>query len=253
VPVERIDYDGRLHTVYAAGRAISSAALAEWMRRFGEHAPGRRPLVVLDLGSGVGRFTPALAEAFGGPVYGVEPSSGMRGVAEESAGHSAVTYLAGAAERIPLPDGSCDVVVLFLVWHHVRDRDAGAAEIARVLRPGGRVLMRGSFSDRLPDAPYYRFFPRLVEIEKAVFPSLEEVVGTFGRVGLERLALEACPVRLADSLADCAARWRMRAVSTFEHLTEEELEQGFAALDAAVAGETDPQPIFGVADLLVLG
>lgn len=248
-----VDYDDRLHTVYAAGRAISPEVVAGWMRTFAERVPARRPLAVLDLGCGIGRFTPALAETFGGPVYGVDPSVGMRRVAEESAAHPAVTYLDGAAERIPRPAGSCDVVVLFLVWHHVRDRAAGAAEIARVLRPGGRVLMRGAFSDRMPDAPYHRFFPRLLEIEKEVFPSAEEVVRTFDQAGLRRLALDALPVRLGDSLAACAARWRLRAVSTFEHLTEEELEQGFAALDAAVAEETNPQPIFGSGDLLVLG
>jgi SAM-dependent methyltransferase len=145
------------------------------------------------------------------------------------------------------------VVVLFLVWHHVRDRGAGAAEIARVLRPGGRVLVRSAFADRNFGVPYHRFFPRLAEIEREVFPTVDEVVRTFGEVGLRRVALDEVPVRLADSLAESAARWRMRAISTFEHLTEEELEEGFAAVDAAVAEETDPQPIFGVADLLVLG
>lgn len=248
-----VDYDDRLHTVYAAGRAISAEARAGWMRAFAGHVPARRPLAVLDLGCGIGRFTPALADTFGGPVYGVEPSAGMRRVAEESATHPAVTYLDGAAERIPLPADSCDVVVLFLVWHHVRDRRAGAAEIARVLRPGGRVLVRNAFGDRNFGVPYHRFFPRVEEIEREVFPAVGEVVRTFGEVGLRQVALDEVPVRWVDSLAHAAERWRMRAISTFEYLTEEELEEGFAALDAAVAEETDPRPILGVADLLVLG
>ena len=36
----------------------------------------------IDLGSGTGRFTPALADTFGGPVYGVEPSARMRETAQ---------------------------------------------------------------------------------------------------------------------------------------------------------------------------
>jgi ubiquinone/menaquinone biosynthesis C-methylase UbiE len=248
--VDKVDYDGRLHTVYAEGRAISPATVAGWMRTFAGHVAARRPLAVLDLGSGTGRFTPALADTFGGPVYGVEPSAGMRRAAEQ---HPAVTYLDGAAERIPLPADSCDVVVLFLVLHHVRDRAAAVAEIARVLRARGRVLIRSVFSDRLPEVPYHRFFPRLVEIERDVFPTVEQVVEAFGQVGLRRLALDAVRVPLAGSLAECAARWRLRAISTFEHLTEDEIEQGFAALDAAVAEEINPQPVFGISDLLVLG
>ncbi|HET6296948.1 MAG TPA: class I SAM-dependent methyltransferase, partial [Kribbella sp.] len=66
-----VDYDERLHRVYAEGRRLTSAALGEWMGAFTGHAPTERPLAVLDLGCGIGRFTPALAETFGGPVYGV--------------------------------------------------------------------------------------------------------------------------------------------------------------------------------------
>jgi ubiquinone/menaquinone biosynthesis C-methylase UbiE len=134
--VERVDYDDRQHAVYAQGRAVSPAMITAWMNVFAGHAPAARPLTVLDLGSGTGRFTPALARTFGGPVYGVEPSRRMRHVAQQSSAHPAVTYLAGRAERIPLAADSCDVVLMYLVFHHVSDRAAAAADIARVLRPG---------------------------------------------------------------------------------------------------------------------
>jgi ubiquinone/menaquinone biosynthesis C-methylase UbiE len=75
----------------------------------------------------------------------------MRAVAENSAVHPAVTYLDGRAEGIPLPAASIDLVVMYLSFHHVQDRGAAAAEIARILRPGGRVLLRSTFSDRMPD------------------------------------------------------------------------------------------------------
>jgi len=71
--------------------------------------------------------------------------------------------------------------------------------------------------------------------------------------GLKVLALEAVPERLAGSAAEFAARVRLRPFSTFEHLTEQEIAAGMAAMDAAVAQETGPQPIDGTSDLLVLG
>ena len=120
--LKRVDYDERQYAVYARARAVLPATMATWRQAFARHAGPARPLTVLDLGSGVGRYTPALAEEFGGPVFGVEPSSRMRAVAEESARHDRVTYLPGAADRIPLPDGSCDLALLFLVWHHVPDK-----------------------------------------------------------------------------------------------------------------------------------
>jgi ubiquinone/menaquinone biosynthesis C-methylase UbiE len=156
--VESVDYDERQHLVYRQGRAVSDEMVQAWMRAFARHVPQRRPLSVLDLGSGTGRYTPALAEAFGGPVYGVEPSAKMRQDAERFSAHPAVAYLAGNAERIPLTTDSCDVVLLFLVFHHVQDRPAAAAEIARVLRPGGRVLIRSTFADRMPELGWHASF-----------------------------------------------------------------------------------------------
>src|SRR5205823_8210332 len=56
----KVDYDARLHAVYAAGRQMSPDALQTWMEAFARHLPETRPLVWLDLGSGTGRMTPSL-------------------------------------------------------------------------------------------------------------------------------------------------------------------------------------------------
>ena len=66
------DYDGEVPRFYARGRALAPDQLRWWIEAFAEHLPPDRPLDGLDLGSGTGRFTPALADAFG-PVLGVEP------------------------------------------------------------------------------------------------------------------------------------------------------------------------------------
>src|SRR3982751_5510713 len=116
--VREVNYDDRQHHAYAKARALSDETMAEWMRVSARTPPQPRPLPVPSLGSGTARFAPALAETFGGPVYGVEPSQRMRAVAEEHAIRDAVTYLDGSAEKIPLPDASCDLVLLFLVLHH---------------------------------------------------------------------------------------------------------------------------------------
>src|SRR5882757_6935552 len=105
--MDGVDYDQRLHAVYAHGRELPSSTVALWMTTFASHCRSERPLSVLDLGCGTGRFTPALADTFGGPVYGVEPSERMRRIAEHTAGHSRVAYLDGSAHHIPLADRSC--------------------------------------------------------------------------------------------------------------------------------------------------
>lgn len=252
--LKRVDYNDNQHRTYAEGRRMPAATLARWMDRFAAHLPAQRPLAVVDLGSGVGRLTPALADTFGGPVFGVEPSDRMREVAEASAAHPAVQYVRGEAARIPLPDLAADAVLMFLSLHHVPDKVAAAREIARVLKPGGRVLIRTGLSDRLGEIWWHRFFDRAREIELAMFPSLAEVTEAFAAAGLNLLTLEPVTETYAANETEAAEKLKLRAISVFEHMSEAEIEEGFARLDAwLTSGEAgnDPMAIHG--DLLVLG
>lgn len=245
-----VDYDERQHRVYACGRAVPPEVVAVWMAALAARTPRRRPLTVLDLGSGTGRFTPGLADTFGQPAYGVEPSAKMRAVAETDAAHDGVIYLAGSAEQMPLPDDSCDVVLMYLSLHHVRDRAAAAAEIARVLRPGGVVFVRSTFRDRMPDLWWFRYFPRARTIEEQIFPAVDDVLAMFAPYGVSDVTIDEVPQRFAANLREYAARLHLRAISTFEHLDADETAEGFARLDAAVAADDGTQPIEEICDLL---
>jgi ubiquinone/menaquinone biosynthesis C-methylase UbiE len=251
----RIDYDDKQYRGYAQGRALSTEVLQLWLDLFVRYAPDRRPLRVLDLGSGIGRFTPALAQTFGGPVVGVEPSAKMRAIAERQPPADNVTYTDGRAEQIPLPDGSVDLVLMFLSFHHVADRDAAASEVARVLVPDGRLILRSAFGDRIPDLRWHRYFPSAREIEERLFPTLAETERVFAGAGLRRVAFEEVHERRAGSLAEATERLKHRATSIFDYLDEDEIRTGFAAMDAAVAAERDgrePEPVVERSDVLVL-
>lgn len=248
-----VNYDDRLHEVYARGRRLSAEALATWATMFARLAPPERPLTVLDLGSGTGRFTPLLAETFGGPVYGVEPSARMRAVAEADAAHERVTYLDGTAEALPLTDASCDLTLLFLTFHHFTDQPAALRELARVLRPGGVVLMRSQFADRMPDLYWYRYFPSARQVDAAMYRPLAEVRAMAADAGL---AADPEPVPGgpdgAPTLGELYDRIKLRALSTFEHLPADEVEAGSAAFARDAAADPHrPMPRF-TPDLLAL-
>lgn len=252
--LKTVDYDENQHKVYAAGRAMPDATRKLWMRILAGQLPAIRPLTIIDLGSGIGRLTPALAETFGGPVYGVEPSRKMREIAEATATSPGVEYLAGDAAHIPLSDDAADAILMFLSFHHVPDRPAAAVEIARVMKPGGRLLIHSGFSDRMASpSGWHRFFPRAHEIEREMFPSTTELTALFAPVGLKPVALVETPVQFWASVTEAAEQLRLRPFSTFEQMTEDEIAEGFAQLDAAVAAETSPTPITGVSKLMVFG
>ena len=236
--LDPVDYDRVQHAAYAKGRALPAASIQLYMTTFGSYLPARRPLTVVDLGSGTGRFTPALAETFGGPVWGVEPAAAMRQVAEANAAHPRVTYVAGEAAAIPLPDASADLVLMFLSFHHVTDQAAGAREIARVVKPGGRVILRSTFRERIPDHWWRGFFPRSHAVEEAMFFSEAEARALFEAAGLVTVESVQAEIPFEGDIPGNVERLRHRAVSTFEHMTKAELDEGFARIDAALAAGT---------------
>ncbi|NLU77714.1 class I SAM-dependent methyltransferase [Micromonospora sp. HNM0581] len=101
---------------------------------------------VLDVGTGPGRLLHELADRRPDlALTGVDPSPYMIEVAEQAAscrslGHRVRFQIADVAD-LPHPDGSVDVVVSTLSLHHWPDLDAAATELARVLRPGGQLML----------------------------------------------------------------------------------------------------------------
>jgi ubiquinone/menaquinone biosynthesis C-methylase UbiE len=242
--MKRIDYDTEQYKDYARGRALTGQQLGTWIGAFAAVLPERRPLAGLDVGSGTGRFTPALAQAFG-PVTGVEPSVRMREVAQAQSGHPDVRYVAGSAEDIPVPPGSADYALMFLSWHHVQDKPAAARELARVLRPGGRLLLRANFSDHHPRPWWLEHFPRGYEADAALFQPLHEAIAMFTSAGWRVASFCTVTEPSGRTRAEMLDRLRLRTLSFFAQLSPEELEAGFRRLEEAVAADPGaPAPAF---------
>ena len=99
---------------------------------------------VLDLGSGGGIDVILSAKRVGptGLAYGLDMTDEMLALARKNAaeaGASNVIFLKGLIEQVPLPADSVDVVISNCVINLSTDKAAVLAEIARVLKPGGRV------------------------------------------------------------------------------------------------------------------
>lgn len=239
-----VDYDTEQYQDYARGRALNEQQLQVWIDAFEAVLPERRPLAGLDIGSGTGRFTPALAGAFG-PVTGVEPSVRMREVAQTRSQHPGVRYLAGAAEDLPVPSDSADYALMFLSWHHVKDKPRAVRELSRVLRPGGRLLLRGNFSDHHPRPWWLGHFPRGYAADAALFQPLHEVIAMFTSAGWRVASFGTVTEPSPGTYADMLDRLRLRTLSFFAQLSPDELEAGFRRLERAVAANPDaPAPVF---------
>ncbi|MDN5747684.1 MAG: methyltransferase domain-containing protein [Pseudonocardia sp.] len=108
---------------------------------------------ILDVGCGTGRPTIQLARSTGAQVVGVSISAHDVELATELAAAEGMTdqvsFRQADAMELPFPAGSFDAAWAFESLGHVPDRSQVLAEIARVLRPGGRLALSDAF-ERVP-------------------------------------------------------------------------------------------------------
>ena len=125
-----------------------------WIADMGEHGDfGRRyvldpvmlplamahgPRTMLDVGCGEGRFCRMLAER-GVDTTGVDPTPSL--LAQARARHPEGRYIEGKAEAMPFGDASFDMVVSYLSFIDIPNIARAISEIARVMKPGGALLV----------------------------------------------------------------------------------------------------------------
>lgn len=184
-----------------------------------EHLPVEGTM--LDIGAGEGQVS-RMAAALGLETIGVDPAFTQVAVGVERGGGP--RYMQGSATDLGVADGSVDAAVACLVFEHIPDLDAALAEVARVLRPGGRFLFllnhpllqtpgSGWIDDQILDPPelYWRVGPYLDEAD-----TVEEVEnGVFIRFYHRPLS------RYLNSAFDSGM--------TLEHMVEPEPPAGFLA------------------------
>ena len=122
------------------GQLVPGRSWAAWSRALGHLLP---PLVVADLGCGEGYLTLEAAR-WAKRVVGVDRSLAVLKQARALARRRRVTnveWKRGDLEQVPLGDASVDVAVLSQALHHAADPGRALAEAARIVRPGGRVLV----------------------------------------------------------------------------------------------------------------
>ena len=107
-------------------------------------ADRRRELVsdlrgtVVEIGCGTGAMFPYYE---GANVIGIEPDPAFAAKGRDAARGKSIEVIEGSGEAMPLPDGAADAAVLALVLCSVPDEDAVCREVARVVKPGGKVRL----------------------------------------------------------------------------------------------------------------
>ncbi|WP_282697997.1 class I SAM-dependent methyltransferase [Streptomyces sp. CC208A] len=249
--MRRAHDDERLAGAYERGNRMPEPSLRSWADLIAAPAPRPAP-AVLEVGTGTGMFASALARRAGARVLAVDASEAMPAEARHHHPHPAVHYVPGTAEALPAPSASFDLALLSRVVHHLPDRPRAARELARVLRPDGRVAVRTAFREHL-DSLVHTYCPRLRAVDERRFPGEDEPAADFAAGGLDLLGAASFAQPVTASLTAYHARLATRPRSKFTHLTDAEFRDGPARLEAAARAEraTAPEPVLERYDVAV--
>lgn len=168
-PVGRLVIARRLNR---GNRPVIAAAVDALELRPGE--------VAADIGFGGGLGLELLLDRLGmaGRVHGVDPAPAMvaRATRKYRRERRRLTVHSGSVAELPLPDASIDAALCLNVVYFVSDVDEAFAELARVLRPQGRLVLGSHDPHAMAEIPFTRYGFRLRPID--------ELAGALAAAGL---------------------------------------------------------------------
>jgi len=140
------------------------------------------PRRVLDVGCGTGYLLRLLAARYpqAAELAGIDAAPSMIETARRAADDPRLRFMVGTAERLPYPDDAFDLVVSTTSFDHWADQIAGLRECARVLAPGGHLVLADQFSPLL--------VPTLLAGRRGKARTRRRVSQLLGAAGFEGLA-----------------------------------------------------------------
>ncbi|MEZ4884950.1 MAG: class I SAM-dependent methyltransferase [Chitinophagales bacterium] len=129
--------------------------------------------IYLDIGCGTGNYTIALHEKKGMQFIGIEPATKMLEIAQSKC--DSIEWRYGTAEQTGLEDASVDGILATLTLHHWQDLEAAFAEMYRVLKPNGRMVIFTSTPQQMRGYWLNRYFPKMLEKSMQQMPDFEVV------------------------------------------------------------------------------
>ena len=230
----RVDYDAIAHLYDDRRRDYQADTRLEAF--IAERHVGRSdPVRILDVGCGTGKQLAADRTRFGrATLVGVDRSAGMLAVAR--ARDASVIWIRGDAGALPLQSASFDYATNQFSYPHIADKNAFAAEIFRVLRPGGRFVITNIDPWAMDHWILYRYFPDARALDERDFLPQIELERLLAGAGFTRVAATSADLSKDEALESFfASVSRRHTASQLMAISDTAYEAGLRRVRDAVA------------------
>lgn len=231
----RVNYDQIAHLYdsqpYRA-RAVDPEFLAFLRRR-----EASTLLAMLDIGCGTGnQLISNRATAPDAVTVGVDRSSGM--LRQAAAKTRDIAWLLADSGALPLRAESFDFVFSQYAFHHFHDKAGMLRAAYRVLRPGGRFVLRNLCPQESGNWLYYRYFPEALVVDLLDFWPPDAIAGVMDGAGFAPVEVSLEHLRFEVDIAEWldTVRQRRDTCSQLQAIADEAYAAGLRRLEREVAG-----------------
>lgn len=181
---------------------------------------GNKYLSILDIGCGTGEYGFRLSQE-GYKVIGIDKSYEQVEIASKR-----ISAFQDNVLSLKQQNDSFDAVLLIMVIHQLDadDLDCAFDEVARILKPGGIVIVRTCFNEDISNRFTSKYFPSCYEFDSQRFPSLEKIVSAASKLNLIAKNKSSIEVTIPKNIL--IQKFRLRGASNIGMLSNEELERG---------------------------
>ena len=234
----RVDYDRIAHLYDTQPHRARDADLE--LLAFAE-APDVAEPAVLDIGCGTGNQLIADRAALAGARRcGLDRSLGMLRQAQEK--RAPIALVQGDAAALPFAPASFDFASCQFAFHHVADKTGMLGEVFRVLRPGGRFVMRNMCPHESAGWLYYEYFPEAGRVDLEDFWPPDKIIRTMTATGFVALSADYRHLRFEQDMAAWLAVVRRRdTCSQLQAIFEGAYRAGLEKLARDIADPHQPR------------
>lgn len=187
------------------------------------HLEGKN-LKILDIGCGTGEYGFALKQ-MGYDVCGIDKSSAQVEIASKK-----ICASIGDVLCLNKKDNSVDVILMIMMLHQIDalDLEKALAQVVRVLKPGGVVIIKTCFKDDIKKRITSKYFPSCYEFDKIRFHSRERL--SLANCNLEIKSCDKMSVLVPMSKEKLIQKFRAKGASNIGMLSDNELEEGISQI-----------------------
>lgn len=184
---------------------------------------------ILDFGCGTGNYANLLQKVTGAKIYGVEPSDGMRSIAQDK--NANIIVLKGDHEKIPYESNFFDFIYMTDVIHHISDIRVMFKEFKRVLKTNGKMCIATQSHDQIEKRFYVKYFPTTAIIDKKRYPDIDDIKKAAEKESLRYNKSENyCDDKLVRVNKEFIKLVEKKGYSMFHLIDDVEYKEGLRAL-----------------------